>query len=260
MGEETSGPSRGKDEASLPGPATDTIGRAFRYGLSRLVVSIIVRVLFRVRVQGRDRLPEGPALVCFNHQSWTDPFVLLATLPSRPRPFFFGPKEDDMTVGGRNRLMIWTGTAVPYKPGKNDLLDVTRRVQGIFVAGGVLAIAAEGRIHAGEGELLPLSEGAAFFALRSGVPIVPVAINGTSWLVFGRRIRVRIGEPLPASGRPTREAVATLTADAWAALHELCQGYPDPEPPPPGSLWARLTELFNEWPEGQRPPVPPALD
>jgi 1-acyl-sn-glycerol-3-phosphate acyltransferase len=260
MGDATSGPPQGKGAHAPSAVVHWTIGGAFRYGLSRLVVSILVRVLFRVRVQGRDRLPQGPALACFNHQSWTDPFVLLATLPSRPRVFFFGPKEEDMTVGGRNRLMIWTGAAVPYKPGKNDLLDVTRKVQGIFAAGSVLAIAGEGRIHAGEGELLPLNEGAAFFALRSGVPILPVAINGTSWLAFGRRIRVRIGEPLPASGRPTHEAVAALTADAWAALHTLCQGYPDPEPPPPGSLWARFTELFNEWPEGGRPATPPAHD
>src|SRR5450759_3791479 len=109
MGEEASGPSRGKDEASPPGRSR----RAVQYGLSRLVVSIIVRVLFRVRVQGRERLPKGPALVCFNHQSWTDPFVLLATLRPSPRRCFFGPKEEDMTVGGRNRLWIWSGAAVP---------------------------------------------------------------------------------------------------------------------------------------------------
>ena len=80
------------------------------------------------RVEGRERLPAGPAIYCFNHLSWTDPFVLMATLPFRPRLSFFGPKEEDMAVGGRNRLMTWTGTAIPYKPGKNDLLEATRRV------------------------------------------------------------------------------------------------------------------------------------
>jgi 1-acyl-sn-glycerol-3-phosphate acyltransferase len=245
-------------EAHLPGPAIHPIRRTIRYGIARLAASIIVRVLFRVRIEGRERLPAGPSLVCFSHQSWIDPFVLLAVMPWRARLYFFGPREEDMTVGGRNRLMAWTGTPVPYKPGKNDLLGATRRVKAIFDAGGVLAIAGEGQIHAGEGELLPLNEGAAFFAIRSGVPIVPVAINGTSWLAFGRRIRVRIGEPIPTSGRPTREAVATLTERTWVTLHGLCEGYPDPVPPVPGSLWARLTELFNEWPEGRRPPGPPA--
>ena len=80
-----------------------------------------------------------------------------------------------MGMGGRNRLMYWTGTAIPYKPGKNDLLDATRRVGAVLATGSVVAIAGEGRIHVRETELLPLSEGAAYFALRSGVPLVPIA-------------------------------------------------------------------------------------
>ena len=73
----------------------------------------------------------------------------------------------------------------------------------------MVAIAGEGRIHARESELLPLSEGAAYFALRSGVPLVPIAINGTSWLRFGGRVRIRVGEPILAerpadAGRPGR--------------------------------------------------------
>src|SRR6267143_6967234 len=79
----------------------------------------------------------------------------------------------------------------------------------------------EGRIHAGETELLPLSAGAAYFALRSGIPLVPIAINGTSWLRFGGRIRVRIGAPITTQGRPTREAVADLTKRAWSGLHDM---------------------------------------
>ena len=37
-----------------------------------------------------------------------------------------------MRVGGRNRVMHWTGTAIPYKPGKNDLLEATRRVGAVI--------------------------------------------------------------------------------------------------------------------------------
>ena len=163
-----------------------------------------------------------------------------------------------MTTGGRNRLMTWTGATIPYRPGKNDLLDATRRVKAVLDAGGVVAIAGEGRIHVSESELLPLSEGAAYFALRSGVPLVPVAINGTSWLRFGRRVRVRVGEPLLTSGRSSREAVDDLTARSWTALHDLVRDEPDV--PRPGRFGRWLTELFNEWPEGERPsqPVGPA--
>ena len=106
-------------------------------------------------------------------------------------------------MGPRNRLMYWTATAVPYKPAKSDLLDVARRVGAVFEAGGVLAIAGEGRIHVGEHELLELQDGPAYFALRSGVPIVPIAVNGGSWLDFRRTLRVRVGSPIPTGGRAT---------------------------------------------------------
>lgn len=237
--------------AELPGPPIHPWRRTVRYWLSRTVVWLLARAYVRLRVEGREHLPAGPAVYCFNHLNWADPFVLMATLPFRPRLYFFGPKEENMSAGGRNRLMLWTGTAVPYRPGKNDLLEATRRVRAVFAAGGVLAIAGEGRIHAGEAELLPLNEGAAYFALRSGVPIVPLAINGTSWLRLGRRVRIRIGEPIATSGRPTREAVAALTEETWARLHDLVAMHPDYRPPGPFGRW--LTELFNDWPEGERP-------
>jgi len=246
-------PSRegGRLRARLPGPQIHPVRRAIRYVAARTAVHLLARAIVRLRVDGRDRLPRGPVLYCANHQNWIDPFVLLAVLPWRPRLYFFGPREEDMRVGGRNRLMSWTGAAVPYKPGKNDLLEATRKVGEVFAAGGSLAIFGEGRIHAGEGVLLPLNEGAAYFALRSGVPIVPVAINGTSWLTFGRRVRVRIGHPIPMSGGPPRrEAVDDLTRRTWDRLHALLAGYPDP--PVPGRFGRWLTEVFNEWPEGER--------
>ena len=141
--------------------------------------------------------------ICFSHQSWIDPFVLMATLPWRPRLFFFGPKEDDMSKGARNRIMRWTGTAIPFRPTKDDLIEATRRVGVVFADGGVVAIAGEGRIHAGGSASCSRSTRARRSSPCARACPGAVAINGTSWLGFGRAIRVRVGEPIPAAGGRT---------------------------------------------------------
>jgi 1-acyl-sn-glycerol-3-phosphate acyltransferase len=237
--------------ALMPGEPLHPVRRTLRYWAARIAAWLVVRTYLRPRLIGRERLPPGPAVYCFSHMNWTDPFILMAVMPFRPRLYFFGPKEEDMAVGGRNRLMSWTRATVPYRPGKNDLLEATRRVSAVLGSGGVLAIAGEGRIHVSEHELLPLQEGPAYFALRSGVPLVPIAISGTSWLRLGRRIHVVVGEPLIPAGRPTREAVNDLTARCWTALHGLIANRPDLSRPGPIGRW--LTEAFNDWPEGERP-------
>ncbi len=189
------------------------IRQTIRYWISRIVVAVLTRAWLRVQFDGRERLPPGAAIYAFNHLSWADPFVLMATLPFRPRLSFFGPKEEDMETGGRNRLMLWTGSAIPYKPGKNDLLEATRRVGLVIATGGVVAIAGEGRIGAIEGRLLPLNDGPAYFALRSRVPLVPsrsavragsasAAASVSRSASLSRRKGGRIAWPSPAPRLP----------------------------------------------------------
>ena len=156
---------------NLAGP----VHRPARVRLVRGFCRAVVRALFRLQVEGREHLATGPAIYCFNHLNWTDPIVVIAALPGDPRYALFGPKESDMSKGARNRLISWAGIGIPYQPAKTDLLDTTRRCCAVLDAGWVVVIAGEGRIHRGEHELLPLAAGPAYFALRAGVPIVPVA-------------------------------------------------------------------------------------
>jgi 1-acyl-sn-glycerol-3-phosphate acyltransferase len=225
----------------------------FRDWLARAVAFVVIRPFFRLRVEGLDRLPPGSSVLCFNHLNWIDPIVLEAAMPARPRLYFFGPKEADMSVGLRNRLMRWAGNAVAYQPGNRDMIVAVRRVEALMTQGVRLAIAGEGRIHVGETVVPPLNEGAAFFALRTGVPIVPVAINGTSWLGFGRVIRVRVGEAVSVEGRDRKTDALAVTEEVRARLAGLVADFG--EPPPSRGFWRRLTDAFNDW-EGPRPPHP----
>lgn len=228
-----------------------------RYRGVHAFLGLVARIYSRVRVEGVERLPAGPAILCFTHQNWADPFYMFAAIPRRPRMYFFGPEQEEMRRGARNRLMRWTGVVVPYKPGSRGLVGATARVELLMAQGAVVAAAGEGQIHAGESIVLPLRKGPAYLALRADVPLVPVAINGTSWLGFRRVVRIRIGMPISmtrkTSGRPTVDDVSSLTAQMQSALETLVEGFPDQ--PRTGRVGRWLTELFNDWPGGVRPPA-----
>jgi len=242
------------DEATairhLPRGDLSEFQRRFRHWFSRVLAKSVIRPWFRVTVVNPERFLREPGLYVFNHLSWMDTLLVIAVMPIRPRLYMYGPKQADIKSGGRNRFMWWTGIPIPFSPEKDDVRTSVKRAQAVFDSGGVLAIAAEGAIHVHEGELMPFEEGAAYLALRAGVPIVPMAITGTSWAHFRGRVLVRLGEPIQTEGRPTREAVARYTALTWHALHAMIAN--DRDLSPPGPIGRRLTDMFNDWGPGGR--------
>lgn len=225
--------------------------RWFRHLFSRTVAALIVKGWFRVSVVHRERILDRPCVYAFNHLSWMDPLLLLATFPAQPRLYFYGPKQVDLRQGGRNRFMWWTGIPIPFSPGKQDLRLSIRRSEAVFGSGGALAIAPEGSIHVHEGDLLPFEEGAAYLAIRSGVPIVPVAITGISQGLFRGRVLIRVGEAIETAGvHPTRQNVTRFSALTWHAIRAMVAG--DRDLPRPGRVGRWLTDLFNDWGPGGR--------
>lgn len=241
--------------SSLPAP--DPPGRLKRWFI-RYATRLVFGTYLKVRYEYLAPLPEPPYVLNFNHPGWVDPFLLVGWWPRRHRIYVFGPKEEDMSVGWRNHVINWSHMAVPFKPSKSDLVDATKRAQGVIEAGFVLGIAGEGRLSDHEGEIVPLQEGVAFFALRAQIPIVPVAIIGTRWVKFRKLVRVRVGRVIELDGRKANRAgVDSLKAELTDAMNALLADAP--QDPPPGRTGRWLTDLFADrpWLNEKKPEEPP---
>jgi 1-acyl-sn-glycerol-3-phosphate acyltransferase len=132
---------------------------------------------------------------------------------------------------------------IPYHPDRTTLTSAVRAVRRVFAADGVLGIFAEGRIGFREAELLPFEDGAAGFAVASGVPIVPCAIVGSTDLWFRKRVEVRFGPVVRTDAVRGRAARAELDARIREAVAALLPGE---EPRLPRRRPLRfLTDLLN---------------
>ena len=133
-----------------------------------------------------------------------------------------------MSTGIRNHLINWTRRGVPFKPGAQDVIDVTRRAVAVLETDACLVIAGEGRLSDHEGEILPLETGLAHFARMAGAPIVPAAIVGSRWIHFGSRVTIRIGEPVHpcdfGGGKAGARAMTDVVQERAAGAPRGCRG------------------------------------
>jgi len=225
------------------GPRELSVTVTLRYRLMWGLVRLAVRTLYDVRVIGLDHWPRPPFQLVANHHNGWDPLIVIGILPLEPRITWFGPKEADFSQGFKNRVMGFFGGMIPYNPEKTTLTSAVRAVRRVFEADGVLGIFAEGRIGFRESDLLPFEDGAAAFAVASGVPVVPCAIVGSTDLWFRKRVEVRFGPPLATEAVRGREARAALDGRIRAAIGDLL---PEAEPRLPRRRpLAFLSDLLN---------------
>ncbi|MGD9484455.1 lysophospholipid acyltransferase family protein [Streptomyces sp. TRM70308] len=187
----------------------------------------LIHGLWRPRVLGTWRIPAtGPVILAVNHAHNVDGPVLMGTCP---RPVHFLIKQEAF-VGPLGWFLRGIGQ-VPVDRSTADRAAVTAAL-GVLERGGALGIFPEG--SRGAGDFAALRAGLAYFAVRSGAPVVPVAVLGSS----GRRgtaipalppLRSRIdvvfGDPVSVGGgRRTRtvmdEATERLTERLGAHLTE----------------------------------------
>jgi 1-acyl-sn-glycerol-3-phosphate acyltransferase len=199
------------------------------------VVGFFSRVLFRLRVEGADRVPSpGSAIVASNHVSALDGVALALATGSR------GRRMTRFLVAAEFFRKLWCGWAlrlyrqIPIRRGARDQGALEVAIETI--RGGALAgIFPEGTVNPEpEAGLLRGRKGAARIALATDAPVVPVGIWGTQarWPKPGLHLRrpwrpvvaISYGEPIPPKGDAGSaadvQAFADVITDAIAAQAE----------------------------------------
>ena len=178
--------------------------------------------LFRpVRAIGRENIPDGPVVICPNHSSIGDPFYVV-----------YGFKRK-YTMRAIAKIQIMRVPFVGWILSKAGVFGVDRDttdVKAIKTAlkylkeGDKLLIFPEGtRLR--HGKTVQAKTGAALFATRTNVPLMPVYVP-TKKKLF-RPNTVVIGKPYYAEfeGRkPTNEELETITADLMDRIYSLGEG------------------------------------
>lgn len=170
--------------------------RAFVRGMAKLLRFL----LLRARVGGLENFPRrGPAIVVFNHLGDADAVLMMATLPYESPAEGIGKIElnDHWLVGPvfRGYGIIWVHRGQPDRKALRAALDA-------LADGRMVVLAPEGR-QSVIGGLEDGNPGAAFLALKSGAPVVPVALTGTeNPNVFGHLKRWRRAPVTLVVGQP----------------------------------------------------------
>jgi 1-acyl-sn-glycerol-3-phosphate acyltransferase len=164
----------------------------------------------KVKAKGLEKIaPGGSYVFVSNHLSYMDTPVVLANIPVQ---FRFLAKSGLFKIPLMGTHLSRAGhIPVPRDDARAAVKTMTTAAQVIRERGISLLIFPEGgRSHTGE--VAAFKEGAAYIAIRAGVPLVPIAIKGTrEVLPFGSGhvrsgpVTMLIGDPIPTDRLQLRD-------------------------------------------------------
>lgn len=201
---------------------------------------LVLRVVFRLTVSGREQLPAGgPFLLAPNHSSYLDPPALAAALGRRALgPLCWAGWTGIMLGGPLMRTVSRLARVLPMDSERRALSSLAFGLAALR-AGNALVWFPEGR-RSPTGALEPFLPGIGLLLEHTDVPVVPVFIEGThqAWPVHRRwprprRVRVHFGAPIPATellaagaDGPAHERAARALRAQLLRLIRACEAGP----------------------------------
>ena len=162
------------------------------------LVYIFNLVVFRVEKNGEENIKEkGAYLICANHRSNWDAPILVSNLK---RKVYVMAKAELF----KNKFIKWFGRKCCVFPGKRGMRDIEsiKYSLNLLKDGEILVIFPEGTRNGME-KNGKAQNGVAYMAIRTGVPVIPVGIQGE--MKPFKKVKLNIGEPLDFSQYKTNK-------------------------------------------------------
>ena len=174
------------------------------------LVYIFNVIVFRVKCVGQENIQnKGAYIICANHTSNWDAPILVSNLK---RKVYVMAKAELF----KNKFIKWFGDkccVFPVKRGMRDIESIKYSLK-LLKDGEILVIFPEGT-RKGLEKNGKAQNGVAYMAIRTGVPVIPVGIQGE--MKPFRKVKLNIGEPLDFSqynsNKPEKEILAKVSKE-----------------------------------------------
>jgi 1-acyl-sn-glycerol-3-phosphate acyltransferase len=185
----------------MPDEATGARQYGKLYPVARAILAPIFKAAWRIHLRGAASVPEmGPAILCPNHTSVIDSFLLPTVLPRR---ITYVGKAEYMDDWKTKYLFPAMGMIPIDRSGGDASQRALDAAAGVLDRGELFGIYPEGT-RSRDGKLHKGHTGPARLALRTGAPLVPVGLVGTRDIQPPgakaprpfRSCEIRIGRPI----------------------------------------------------------------
>jgi len=198
--------------------------------LLRFVLWVATHTIYRIKVLGRDNIPErGGALFICNHLSHIDALLLMSSTDRKVRFLMYKGIYEKPAIKPFARILGVIPISSEQRP--REMLQSLREASEAIKQGHVACIFPEGQITR-IGFMLPFQRGFERIMKDVDAPIIPIALDGVWGSIFsfekGRflwkfprqvpyPVTVNFGKPLPPTATPfeVRRAVQELMVEAW---------------------------------------------
>ena len=174
----------------------------------RKIAEKLIKFCYRVKIYGKENVPDGGVMIVCNHFSILDPVFLLSVYSKKDVRFL--SKKEATDKGAFGKALIKAG-AIPVdreKPSMESIITCVKTLKN----GQKLVLFPEGtRNKTGTNEIQPIKAGAAIFAIKAKTPILPIAILKKG--KFFRKTPILVGKPFELTEFYDKKLTAEITEE-----------------------------------------------